>query len=57
MTTTKGGTTMIEQIRSLFALHTANTTYCFRITDGGFLQHLHYGRRIDLSGGWDALIP
>ena len=48
---------MIEQIRSLFALHTANTTYCFRVTDEGFLQHLHYGRRIDLSHGFDALIP
>ena len=57
MTIIKGGTTMIEQIRSLFALHTANTTYCFRVTDEGFLQHLHYGRRIDLSHGFDALIP
>mgnify|MGYP003292184412 CR=1 FL=1 len=48
---------MIEQIRSLFALHTANTTYCFHVTGEGFLQHLHYGKRIDLAAGWDALIP
>lgn len=48
---------MIEQIGSLFALHTQTTTYCFQVTEQGFLQHLHYGKRIDLSAGHAALVP
>ncbi len=48
---------MIEQIGSLFALHTECTTYCFTVTPQGFLQHLYYGRRIDLSAGHTALVP
>ena len=48
---------MIEQRQECYALHTKNTTYCFRVTPQGFLQHLHYGRRIDLSGGFAALVP
>ncbi|MBR2131792.1 MAG: alpha-galactosidase [Oscillospiraceae bacterium] len=48
---------MIEQLRSLFALHTKRTTYCFHVTPQGFLQHLHYGKRIDLSAGYGALVP
>ena len=48
---------MIEQRQNFFALHTDNTTYCFRVTPEGFLQHLHYGARINLSAGFDALMP
>lgn len=48
---------MIQQLRNLYALHTKNTTYCFTVTEQGFLQHLYYGRRIDLSGGFLPLLP
>ena len=48
---------MIEQSGSLFSLHTENTTYCFQVTEQGFLQHLHYGKRIDLSSGHAAIVP
>lgn len=48
---------MIEQRQNFFALHTNSTTYCFFVTPQGFLQHLHYGRRLDLSAGFAALIP
>ena len=48
---------MIEQRQNFFALHTDNTTYCFVVTPQGFLQHLHYGPRLDLSAGFDALMP
>ena len=48
---------MIQILTPLFLLETRRTTYCFRVTDKGFLQHLYYGRRLDLSGGWEALVP
>lgn len=48
---------MIEQRQNFYALHTEHTTYCFRVTPEGFLQHLHYGARLDLSAGFDALAP
>ncbi len=48
---------MIHTDRSFFMLETRRTSYCFRVTEQGFLQHLYYGRRLDLSGGWEALVP
>ena len=48
---------MIRILTPFFLLETRRTTYCFRVTKEGFLQHLYYGRRLDLSGGWEALIP
>ena len=48
---------MIQILNPFFLLETRRTTYCFRVTEAGFLQHLYYGRRLDLSGGWEALIP
>ncbi len=48
---------MIEQLQNLYALHTDHTTYCFAVTAQGFLQHLHFGRRIDLSAGATPLLP
>lgn len=48
---------MIERLGSRFLLHTNHTTYCFQVTPQGFLQHLHYGPRLDLGGGWQALEP
>lgn len=48
---------MIQIHNTLYLLETQRTTYCFRVTEQGFLQHLYYGRRLDLSGGWEALVP
>ncbi len=48
---------MIRVYKSLYLLETRRTTYCFQVTRQGFLQHLYYGRRLDLSGGWDTLVP
>ena len=48
---------MIQIHDSFFLLETNHTTYCFQATPEGFLQHLYYGRRLDLSAGWKALIP
>ncbi len=47
---------MIRRDKSLFVLDTANTSYCFRIQPSGHLEHLYYGRRIDLTGGFEPLI-
>lgn len=43
--------------KTLFLLETQRTTYCFCVTEQGLLQHLYYGRRLALSGGWEALVP
>lgn len=48
---------MIRVDQTFFLLETRRTAYCFRVTEQGFLQHLHYGGRLDLSGGWEALVP
>ena len=48
---------MIRQSGPFFLLETAGTAYCFRVTEQGFLQHLYYGKRLDLSAGYEALIP
>lgn len=40
---------MIWNDGRLFALHTANTSYCLRVTGTGHLEHLYYGRRITLE--------
>ena len=48
---------MIRMKKNFFLLETRRTTYCFRVTEEGFLQHLYYGRRLDLTGGWGALVP
>ena len=48
---------MIRIMKDFFLLETRRSTYCFRATEQGFLQHLYYGRRLDLSGGWEALVP
>lgn len=48
---------MIRVMKNFFLLETRRTMYCFRATEQGFLQHLYYGRRADLAGGWEALVP
>lgn len=47
---------MIRREKNLFILDTANTTYCFHILPSGHLEHLYYGRRIDLTGGFEPLV-
>ncbi len=37
---------MIEQIDKLFRLTTNETSYWFRVTDFGHLEHIHYGERL-----------
>lgn len=37
---------MIQRYQQYFLLETKQTTYCFRVTETGHLEHLYYGRRI-----------
>ncbi|MCM1496598.1 MAG: alpha-galactosidase [Bacteroides sp.] len=37
---------MIQRYQQCFLLETEHTSYCFRITQTGHLEHLYYGRRI-----------
>ena len=37
---------MIQRYQQCFLLETKQTTYCFRVTETGHLEHLYYGRRI-----------
>lgn len=39
---------MIRKEKNVFELSTAHTTYVFRVTDTGHLEHLYYGRKITL---------
>ena len=48
---------MIQRQGRFFSITTQHTTYCFYVTEQGFLQHLYYGQKIDTSSGWQALIP
>ena len=45
---------MIRQLDNVFVLDTRNTTYCFRVTDSGHLEHLYYGRRITVATASDV---
>ncbi|MBP1754147.1 MAG: alpha-galactosidase [Firmicutes bacterium] len=47
---------MIRREKDLFILDTENTTYCFHVMPSGHLEHLYYGRRINLTGGYNPLI-
>jgi alpha-galactosidase len=47
---------MIIREKELFVLNTKDTTYCFRIMPSGHLEHLYYGKRIDLRGGYQPLV-
>ena len=46
---------MIRQLDKVFVLDTRNTTYAFRVTDSGHLEHLYYGKRITIREATDAL--
>jgi alpha-galactosidase len=47
---------MIRRDGELFILDTLDTTYCFRVRPSGHLEHLYYGTKINLSGGYEAII-
>lgn len=47
---------MIYTEQNFFALNTRNTSYVFRVTPFGHLEHLHYGRRIHADFSSDALV-
>ena len=40
---------MIRRIQDVFVLDTNNTTYAFRVTEIGYLEHLYYGRKIRIE--------
>ncbi|MBP5155107.1 MAG: alpha-galactosidase, partial [Clostridia bacterium] len=45
----------LEGGRDVFALDTANTTYCFAIRESGHPEHIYYGARITLAEAADIL--
>ena len=45
---------MIRQLDNVFVLDTKSTTYCFRATESGHLEHLYYGKRIAISSASDV---
>lgn len=45
---------MIQINQKCFVLGTPHTSYVFRVTDSGHLEHLYYGRKITVSGERDA---
>ena len=46
---------MIIDGKKYFVLNTDNTTYLFRITESGHLEHLYYGKKIRVSKNLDGL--
>lgn len=41
---------MIKVDGNVFLLETASTTYAFRVTESGHIEHLYYGKKITLAG-------
>lgn len=46
---------MISENIGLFTLDTTNTTYAFKVLPTGHLEHLYYGKKINIGGGVQAL--
>ena len=46
---------MISENMGLFTLDTANTTYAFKVLPTGHLEHLYYGKKINIGGGVQVL--
>ena len=46
---------MISENKSVFTLDTKNTTYAFKVLPTGHLEHLYYGKRINIGGCAEAL--
>ena len=47
---------MIIEGKNYFLLNTKNTSYIFRVTDTGHLEHLYYGKRIRVVDSLDGLL-
>lgn len=47
---------MIHIEKDLFVLETRDNTYSFRVMPSGHLEHLYYGKKIDLSKGYEPLV-
>ena len=47
---------MIRRENELFILETKDTTYCFRVMASGHMEHLYYGRKLKLNGGYEPII-
>ena len=47
---------MIRTREKIFELHTDKTSYCFRVTTWGHLEHLFYGRKTEFGEDVSALL-
>ena len=47
---------LLKQQNRVFFLSTEHTSYQFGVMETGHLEHLYYGRKINVSGGMDALV-
>lgn len=47
---------MIKRQDELFILETKDTTYCFRVMPSGHLEHLYYGKKINLQKSYEPII-
>ncbi len=47
---------MIRRINELFIIETMDTTYSFRVMPSGHLEHLYYGKKINLGEGYEPLM-
>lgn len=45
---------MIFVKNNVFHLNTAQSSYIFRVTEQGDLEHLYYGRKIKFQENYDA---
>ena len=46
---------MIRQIDNLFILDTNHTTYAFHVLETGHLEHIYYGKRIQINSKLEAI--
>ena len=46
---------MIRQLDNIFVLDTLNTTYAFHVLETGHLQHLYYGKKIQINSALEAI--
>ncbi|TAH75016.1 MAG: alpha-galactosidase [Anaerolineaceae bacterium] len=46
---------MIVFENNIFHAQTRNTSYIIRVLDGGYLEHLYYGKKIKLTNNYEAL--
>ena len=47
---------MIQENNQIFVLHTKKTTYAFRVTETGHLEHLYYGRKITVRNTKEGVL-